>query len=630
MRAVVVFVLAASFAFCLLLALLYKEKRRELRIKLAELEKERARIEARSSHLHKLHLSLQEQKRQYENAREIERSKLTEAWEKIRFLRTQYEKERQKLGELARNLERIRTGTNPPQPEEKTDKAGEAAKADTTPDPSHVRRAQRNAITEESSDAVNGKMLPPGTGRVTGNQKGPIFTERSKKVHIQVGLDFGTSCTKVVFSNLGNRFRIINFNHDLPHYPQYVIPSVATVDSSGKLRFGAEAAMWLSEKEWDYGFRRFKMLVAGNIDKRFEDQLTREKFSQAAIKSGLDQSVKPDVITALYLAHVMRTVRSIIAEQLSEKASSLDLAFNICVPIDQCEEEHILSAFKQIFEWAELIERKWPTPTKSTDPLELAYKLRDVQIDMDEKRVFPVPESVASLASYTVSLRKREGIHALIDFGSGTTDLSICNVMMPFDKTEIYWYSTRNIPFGTISIERDLACHLESRRKIANCSYSQIRDLLLAVANNEHGRAGLNETRTFCLSAIQRQLQQLWSSKPYKDTWGHAYSHYRKSSVWESVHVFVSGGGARLPHIRQIFSQPWWRNIRSQYPVELIPKPGQYNDKLNAPFERMAVAYGLAIPQPMLEKYKLPKEAPNHTPAPLPEIDLHHEDMYLK
>jgi len=60
-------------------------------------------------------------------------------------------------------------------------------------------------------------------------------------------------------------------------------------------------------------------------------------------------------------------------------------------------------------------------------------------------------------------------------------------------------------------------------------------------------------------------------------------------------------------------------------------RPDDYDSgEAEAPFERMAVAYGLAIPKPMLERYTLPKDAPDQTP---PRLRYHlpdRDEIYAK
>ncbi len=111
--------------------------------------------------------------------------------------------------------------------------------------------------------------------------KSHAIKRRKEKFHIWVGLDFGTSATKIVHSPVGGKGKVspILFNHNLPHYPSYCLPSLAAFDDTGKLLLGSEAARFLAKKPWDSGLRRFKVIVAGKYDKSFDDQISIESLS---------------------------------------------------------------------------------------------------------------------------------------------------------------------------------------------------------------------------------------------------------------------------------------------------------------------------------------------------------------
>ena len=65
---------------------------------------------------------------------------------------------------------------------------------------------------------------------------GPLIRPKRDKVYLQVGIDFGTSSTKIVYSQVGKAgAHAFCFNHKLSHYPDYCLPSVAAVDKGGKL-----------------------------------------------------------------------------------------------------------------------------------------------------------------------------------------------------------------------------------------------------------------------------------------------------------------------------------------------------------------------------------------------------------
>lgn len=189
-----------------------------------------------------------------------------------------------------------------------------------------------------------------------------------------------------------------------------------------------------------------------------------------------------------------------------------------------------------------------------------------------------------------------------------------------------YWYSATNLAFGTVNIERIIADHLIHQNRKKRCTYVDIYDYLRNLEDPKNNNS--------ILLNIRSALYELKNSEAYYKTWGKAYNHFKSESAWEKVQIFISGGGAKLPFIEEIFSEPWWKHLQHRnvrYPVELLPMPDNYDPgSSNAPFHRMAVAYGLAIPKPALEDYKLPREAPDHTPPKLPVLELDHEDIYLK
>ena len=80
-----------------------------------------------------------------------------------------------------------------------------------------------------------------------------------------------------------------------------------------------------------------------------------------------------------------------------------------------------------------------------------------------------------------------------------------------------------------------------------------------------------------------------------------------------------------------VFSIPWWDLIHGPYPVSRLPIPDDYDPgEAEAPFERMAVAYGLAIPKPTLETYTMPKDAPDQTPPKLHYVLPDRDEIYAK
>jgi len=459
--------------------------------------------------------------------------------------------------------------------------------------------------------------------------KPSFFRKKREKAHIQVGLDFGTSATKVVFSQLGKRpFKVLNFGHNLPNYPSYCIPSIGCIGENSRLLLGVTAARSLLKKEWDAGLQRLKIVVAGKHDSRFNDPLTEEKYYDH-FKAHKKTPVDPEMLTTVFLAYVIHNTRKIIKKLPEYSSSDLDLAFNICMPIDHVENSKLKLVFERIFAWAELIEDEWDKSEMGFNPLKAAHFLENRSANKESK-IFAVPEAVASLASYLISLRKRKGLHAIIDLGAGTTDLSICNLFIDTGDIKSYWYAARNLPRGTIGIERALAhciVKFSGQRKCTSDDICECLDDLSCTMNkNNQSEKGkkLNDI-------VFKALCDLRDSREYKETWGSAYSHLKQDCFWKDVEIFACGGGSNLPHIDKAFSKPWWTNLNTKYRVSKLPVPDNYQPgKSGAPFERMSVAYGLAIPFPQLDDFTLPDDSPDHTPEPPPLKYFDHEELYPK
>lgn len=471
----------------------------------------------------------------------------------------------------------------------------------------------------------------PDRGLETGTaeEKPILLFPEENVVKVQVGIDFGTSATKVAYRIYGKRgIRVVNFDHNLPHFPNYCLPSLGAIDKRGTLLLGAKAGQYLGTEEWDSGFQRFKVLIAGNCDDRFKDPLTEEKFYAYRDKCGLDQAFKPEQLTSIFLAYVMNLTTEDLKRVLSPGDSKLDLDFNICMPIDHIENTQVSDKFERVFFGAETIYRAWQAQGEGFDPMQAYEKWQVGALPLyDERRVFAIPESVAEIASYLDSLRRKEGLHAVVDIGSGTTDISIFKLNLPpSGESKCFWYAAKNIPKGTNTIERILSNYLKARQIQDVCSNIKMLDYLkdLTVLCSK------SECRE--LSQLIRQgLMETLSSVEYQKVWYAAYRHLLSQTAWEKVEIFISGGGCRLPFVKEILAKPWWENIQARYQVNLIPATEDYNEAADIiPFERIAVAYGLTVPKPKLEEYVLPSDAPDHTPPPLPVRALDRDELYPK
>lgn len=319
-----------------------------------------------------------------------------------------------------------------------------------------------------------------------------------------------------------------------------------------------------------------------------------------------------DHVVAAFLAYSMKRARETLRRTF--QGSEVDLLFNVCLPIDHVENSAVRLAFEKALRISQAVEGQWGNRWSLYEVLEKSRKLYEISEGLptpEEMKVFLVPESVGAIASYLVSLRVREGIHAVYDIGAGTTDVSIFNMCRGRNGNAIaYWYAARNLPMGTQRIERIVANHMKPSRSGRNEATSvEIAD----------GMARMEDLPSEVREQVRTELLSIW--KEARKVWREAYGHLRSESEFrgDKVHVFVCGGGAKLPFVREIFRQSWM-NEGSQnwgpYPIAVLPEPDEYGQlRRIVPFERMCVAYGLTSPIPDLPTSILPSESPNHTPT---------------
>jgi len=460
------------------------------------------------------------------------------------------------------------------------------------------------------------EQIPPDQIDIDKPIKKKAITVKKAQLNIWVGIDFGTSSIKVAYRRMDATDKVfaVNFNHDLKTFPIYCIPSLIAFNEN-ELLLGIDAGKYLQNQPWDSGVRRLKILAAGEASDSFIDRTTKIQCDNEINNFNQKYNEKWNIesLTTLLIAHTMHLAYKAIHDQLNNY--ELDVRFNVCVPIDYIEQNAVKSKYEK------LVDIAFKLYEKSKNKGNIEFNSREIsnwlqswsqQTDSSTKRVFIIPESVAEIASYITSLEARSGIHTLIDFGAGTTDISIFNLLGTAEtQYQPVWYAAKVIPIGSNRAEKIVANYIISNGQTA-CSECDVIDALKQLDSQPDN----------IKYKVRSYLESLWDK--CCPVWGQAYSHLQSQSEWtkDKVKIFVSGGACHLPYVDNVFCESWMDKIHRQwgpYPIEVLPKPDNYDDAgINAPFERLSVAYGLTIPEPELGHFILPSDAPNHTPPKLP------------
>lgn len=415
---------------------------------------------------------------------------------------------------------------------------------------------------------------------------------------IYVGLDFGTSSTKVAYRISGGVEKVIPMEISTMPNMHYAQPSLIAFKNN-KILFGEEAYKYLENRNWDLGIRCVKMLFAGSIDPDYKNVELYEKFVHYCESNNISaQYINPAYWVIAYLAWIIRIIRSKLNSQYKR---SINLNINICIPLDTYEKQKLRKGFQKAINVVEKIGSLWNGNNDITLIENIAELWKSTDADeIENSKIHIVPEAVAQMACYLNSLAAENKMHGVIDFGSGTTDFSIFNLLRDSDGERCaYWLNAVTYPMGMYDVEKLLADNIDENINYKNLKY--------AIEHSYSQSKSVQEK-------IKNFLSELWKQSRY-EVWGEAYDQNPKQTDWErnNVKIFVCGGGSGLEGVKDVFKESWYQDKYTNwgpYPVEKLPVPEDlvleginYYD-----FPRIAVAYGLTTPRPKLHKYKLPKD----------------------
>lgn len=434
-------------------------------------------------------------------------------------------------------------------------------------------------------------------------------------VKVVVGMDFGTSSTKVVYRVLGAAQKAV---YPLAVNPEdrflpFALPSTVAFDRNGIL-FGQAAEKCLADKPRTEGVRYLKILLAGTIHQAFYDRDIFEPY-QRYVRSFrfVGDEPEPGKLTAAFLAHAMQ--KAIQTLQASFPGRTVDANFNVCIPIDTFEMKEVKAGFQRVLNVAE----------KAVLPGDRNLSDGDIWRDVNafwegvgseersSSRVHLVPEAVAQMASYVDSLSAEECIHAVIDFGAGTTDFSIFNLCRDDEgKRCTYWYNARNFPGGLEKVETSLGNLMEEYRGTVVTHPDVIKAMRSLRIWRGPAAPRDKQLATNLRRACDAELRTIWE-ETRADAWGHAYGKNRDQNEWTGSHVrvFICGGGSALPSVKEIFCKSWMPGW-GPYEIKELAAPREFRGPEKV-FPRLAVAYGLTFPKPEMNRFVLPRDCPDQT-----------------
>jgi hypothetical protein len=387
-----------------------------------------------------------------------------------------------------------------------------------------------------------------------------------------VGVDFGTSSTKVIWQDLSdNHFEIFKWSPYEQGLAALLFPS-AIVIRAGAIHFG------LSDREARQGDIRLSsiklcVLCRSNLS------ICRCGSSVAqngiVCLPGLAAAYPASTFACLFLAHVFREVERGLETRFPD--DSLLLVWNIGCPMD-----HLNKAPK--IEWEKMVglamdlRRRVSNPSNVALLPEVASRLSSFVVASLEERSYSVqPEGYAAVKAFLESPHAESKTYAIADVGAGTTEVSFFfngKIMTEQGKPLRPSYladSTNAVGGGKIDLELAQAwgCAMEDARRLKEAGRTTF-PILTSI-----GEIGAQYERT-CREILRHQKLLSRNDKHFD--------------------LFIIGGGGRLRPLQEALraqSLPG-EFVRDDYHRLLPPKSLKDGLDIEKDYDFLANACGLA------------------------------------
>ena len=393
--------------------------------------------------------------------------------------------------------------------------------------------------------------------------------ERASDTLSVVGLDFGTSSTKVAYRQLGHdRSWVLPAAQPDRSFPWFCTPTTYQV-KVGTVWFGIPSQA---------GSRALKL-----------------ELLDVAAPQGTFGEVERRVIA--YLGFVLESSLPLICGHLD--VDRLEPRFNVGVPMSLlgCEQDYESRKAKYIDVAKAAIAT---TTAMGGKGIEQAMGVQAVAEAVDDgiaradsvNTVWVLPESIAALVSLGTDPAMEERAYSVIDVGAGTTEVSTSQVRLSATgKHKVACYHDSTHPYGALG--------LEARLSSGEASRDAVRPLW-------------------------RQWAASWETSKRKDRLNPNTLH-----SWARTTVLFAGGGSQHPRLRSYFKQqseglcPVKQSfgddtdldMRRYVPPEQVLGAIGTSSEGRGDFHMLAVAHGLSFMQREWPVHFKPDEVREAEPA---------------
>jgi len=389
------------------------------------------------------------------------------------------------------------------------------------------------------------------------------ITESSPRKQLVIGLDFGTAFTKSVVGEERVKF-VIALQGNGGKSSDYLLPSAFRESSTGKCSIESSVG-------------------------RLHDNL------KLPLIEG-DSSEKTRENVAVFLALVLRRIRKYIFEKKRGIYGNnrVDWLVNVGLPTASYHDISLEKSYREIIyaAWVASAETSKITRARIHDLLTHGRETPSVESStvIHEEAINVFPEFVAQITGYVRSPLRQEDLHALVDVGAGTLDVTVFNVHKKDGEDQFPIFAKTVKPLGTSFLTR----HRIEGINVKNC---ELFSPFLPMPEREKFAEILRITPSN-LDTKDRPFR-----KRILNTVGGLLQHtksvrYPRSRVWrDGIPLFLCGGGANCDFYARLFGPKDGKLTTFSIATKKLPKPEQIEAESlpDKEYDRISVAYGLSF-----------------------------------
>ena len=375
---------------------------------------------------------------------------------------------------------------------------------------------------------------------------------------VVIGLDFGTSGTKVVVRLLdkGRPASAVDFGTDQPGFSRFSLPSTIALEDS-RFLFGVDAENHKNGPAFR-SLKRTLLDVKGDVDHVTCPEVPPDPQ---------DLQAHPRFLVAAYLGEVLRRVHDLVAEEFG---MDVEFLYNLDIPVSQLNGGPVQRGFQTALDAAVDFAETVRLPLDDYPALwgrwlDVLGRESTGSPDHEHKRWELIPESSAivqgakaALASIVPNSRRYT---AIVDIGAGTTDLGWFKWVESEEEDRVIFFSATTSLVGCDDVDNrllDILAVADDDRELLFPTVREAKPKLRASRRMGVGRG----YRSLCSDDLDRAVEEVGGRcfDAYGMSFGDAYKKEMNTDRWRDIRVILVGGGSQLDGFRHQFRQhPRWR-----------------------------------------------------------------------